>query len=166
MNIKKSKKFKSPYIKEMGHNVSTVNKTRFRESSPYTKKKYFLNEVEKDFYDKLKLVLEDTNYYICPKVSLTSFIYVNEEYDYKYYFDKIKTKFIDYLICDKSTMIPLIVIELDSPDYKSKDIIELDKFFNMTLNDADIPIFRFDVLNYSVDEIRDKFNNILVTVPD
>ncbi|OZV10337.1 hypothetical protein CIW83_20825 [Tissierella sp. P1] len=45
---------------------------------PYTKKKYLLTVAEKNFYDVLLLAIQDTEYYICPKVHLADIITVGK----------------------------------------------------------------------------------------
>lgn len=128
---------------------------------PYKKKQYLLTIAEKNFYDVLKLAIEDTNYYICPMVRLADIIYVDKTDERQKYFNKIQSKHIDFLLCDADTLSPMIAIELDDSSHSQKDRKERDKFVDKALETVELEIIRFKARkSYNLNEIREKINYI------
>ncbi|WP_313757594.1 DUF2726 domain-containing protein [Tissierella sp.] len=126
---------------------------------PYEKKKYLLSVAEKNFYDVLSLVIKDTEYYICPKVRLADIIVVGKTDKRQSYFNKIQSKHIDFLLCDKDSLVPLLAIELDDSSHLKDDRISRDDFVNKALESAELDLIRFKVQQtYTVTEIKDKLN--------
>lgn len=166
VSYNKPKKFKSPYIKEVVPEKRNYEDIHNKERNPYSKKKYLLTLAEKNFFEVLKLSIQDTNYYICPKVRMADIVYVHEKYNYTAYFNKIKSKHIDFVLCDITSMSPLIAIELDDSSHLDLDRIERDTFFNLTLTECGITVIRFDVKkSYNVNHIKEKLN-ISSVAPD
>lgn len=129
------------------------------ESYPYKKIKYLLTIAEKNFYDVLNNVLEDTEYYICPKVRLADIVSVEKTDKRQSYFNKIKSKHVDFLLCNRKSLEPLIVIELDDSSHNKSDRIERDNFLDKVLEASEIKILRFKVKkSYNVLEIKEKLN--------
>lgn len=112
---------------------------------PYEKKKYLLTIAEKNFYDILSLAITDTNYYICPKVRLADIIYVGKTDKRQSYFNKIQSKHIDFLLCDKNSLSPLLAIELDDSSHLKDDRIDRDAFLDKALKSAGLKLIRFKV---------------------
>lgn len=128
---------------------------------PYTKKKYLLTISEKNFYKNLKLAIENTDYYICPMVRVADIIYVDKKKTdkWQYHFNKIVGKHIDFLLCNKETMIPLVAIELDDRSHERQDRIERDKFLNNAFQSADVKLIRFKTSqSYNLNDIKEKLN--------
>lgn len=124
---------------------------------PYKKKKYLLTINEKNFYEVLKSAIENTDYYICPMVRMADIIYVDRKKTdkWQYHFNKIVGKHVDFLLCNKETMVPLIAIELDDKSHKRQDRIERDSFVNDAFISANIKLLRFKTNNsYNLNEIK------------
>ena len=103
-----------------------VNKNRNNNPSTYSfsgeKNKYLLTKNELSFFYKLKNITDKYDLYIFPKVRLADIINTINISD----FNKIKSKHIDFTICDKYCR-PIIFIELDDNSHnnfatKEKDI--------------------------------------------
>lgn len=97
------------------------------------------------FYKDINYLLENTNYVIFPKVRLADVIYVNTKYNFTLYFNKIGTKSIDLLVCDKNTLAPLIAIYLDDIIQYDEDMIEDRKYIEFCLREANIKVVRFNI---------------------
>ena len=57
----------------------------------------------------------------------------------------IQGSHIDFLICDKQNIKPLLIIELDGNSHLRKDRIERDKFVDEIFKDANLPILHIKV---------------------
>lgn len=155
----KNKNFKSDFIKDVKFEKRTYNPIHNKETNPYKKKDYLLSLAEKNFFHILLLSIEGSDYYICPKVRLADVIYVHQKHNFSAYFNKIKAKHIDFLLCDFKTMSPKIAIELDDKSHLDLDVIESDTFKNLSLTDSGIKVVRFNCdFTYNIKEIREKLN--------
>lgn len=126
---------------------------------PYKKKKYLLSIAEKNFFNVLQLAIKDKNYYICPMVRLADLIYTTEKENWGLYFNRIKSKHIDFVLCNANSMSPEIAIELDDSTHFKEDRIERDMFVDQALEDAGMKIVRFRVKeSYQIGEIIEKLN--------
>lgn len=126
---------------------------------PYKKKKFLLDIDEKKFYDSLKLAIKDRNYHLLLKVSLTDIIDVEDIDNRQVYIDKIYSKKIDFLLCDKATLEPLIAIKLDRKGQNESSGVKGDVFLDKTFEAAELPFIRFMVqYEYSALEIQEKIN--------
>ena len=81
---------------------------------PYVKKEYLMSEAEKKFFFVLKKILGN-DYFIFSKVRMADLLYLPKmsNSNFYHYFNKIQSKHVDFLICDKEDIRPLLVIELD-----------------------------------------------------
>jgi len=108
---------------------------------PYRRKEYFFTISEKAFFNLLKSIIGN-NYLLLSKVRIADLIYFpgNETSDFYHYFNKIKAKHVDFLICDNELMQPLFIIELDDVSHLREDRQERDKFVDQAFKSAGIPI--------------------------
>lgn len=144
-------------------NILSKNKTQKEilpdATYPFEKKKYLLTLAEKNFYSVLSLALEDTNYYICPKVRLADIISVGKTESRQAHFNKIKAKHIDFLLCDKDSLEPLFAIELDDSSHQKESRVKRDIFVDNALEAAGLKFERFKVQNsYAVSDIKERFD--------
>ena len=66
---------------------------------PY-KQKYLLTKNEYKFYKTLKTICDQKQIIICPKVRLEDFIEVKENENKQKYRGYIKSRHVDFLLCD------------------------------------------------------------------
>lgn len=126
---------------------------------PYKKVDLLLTKAEQNFFLVLSMAISDKNYYICPKVRLADIIQVDSKDNYQSYFNKIKSKHIDYVICDRTTFKIIYAIELDDTSHNLEHRINRDDFILNALSNADIELIRFKVnYSYKVSEIKEKLN--------
>ena len=95
-------------------------------------------------------------YTILMKVRMGDFVWLaNEPQDRKFHSNQVQCKHVDFLLCDKVTIEPLLVIELDDSSHKSYDHVERDKFKDDTFDAAGIPYIRLQIQEqYDVDNIK------------
>ncbi|MFA6982087.1 MAG: DUF2726 domain-containing protein [Patescibacteria group bacterium] len=132
----------------------------------YTKKDYLLTAPEHDLFDTLMKVAGD-QYYIFPQVHLSTL------FDHKIFgqgwrgaLSHIQRKSVDFVICDKEHIKPLLAIELDDSSHDEEDRIERDEEVEGIFEQAGVPLLRFknrDRMN--IDLVSSKIRGILDSQP-
>jgi very-short-patch-repair endonuclease len=102
-----------------------------------------LTDNEVNFYRVANEILKG-KYVICPQVSLSVLINVEAENNSirQSAFNKINSKYIDFLVCDAVTMKPIYAIELDDSSHNRKDRKERDEFLNQVFEKIGFPLIR------------------------
>ncbi len=107
---------------------------------PYRKKYYLFSEAEKKFYDVLKTALKD-EYLIFAKVRVADLLYSSKsKRSWQTDFNRIKAKHIDFVICDKEKISPLVAIELDDSSHNRYDRKQRDNFIDEAFKVAQLPL--------------------------
>ena len=123
----------------------------------YERRAHLMTPAERSFFGVLEQALEQ-NWYIFSKVRLEDIIQVKKGIDKKKAFglrNRIKSRHIDFILCDRKTLETVMCIELDDASHKRKDRIERDKFIDSALSVADVPIVRIPAkASYSVEFIK------------
>ena len=110
---------------------------------PYLKKFNLMTSAEHDFFKVLAQILDD-RFYIIPQVHLSEIILVNKyEKYYKTYLSKIDKKSVDYVVFNKDSFAPLLVIELDDSSHNLEKRMERDKFVEQLLDHIKLPLLRY-----------------------
>ena len=121
------------------------NKKEDREVWPYKKKDYFFNQSERKFYYTLSEILNN-KFFLFSKVRISDLLYLSKyQKEKQRYRNKIQSKHIDFIVCDKQNIKPLLAIELDGSSHLRNDRIERDKFVNEIFKDAGLPILHIKV---------------------
>jgi len=77
-------------------------------------------------------------------------------------FNKISAKHFDYVLCRKTDLSVIAVIELDDKSHNSKRARARDLFLAKACVSADLTLIRFPVkASYQVQAIRDRINNAI-----
>lgn len=97
--------------------------------------KYLLTKNEYYSYKKLKQYADAAGLLICPKVRLLDIIEPRNGEYYRALLGKIKSKHVDFLICDQDLRIKGVV-ELDDSSHDRNDRQERDKFVDQALQGA------------------------------
>lgn len=96
---------------------------------PYKRKRYFFSRSEQQFLNILEQKLDHTKYSVFPKVRLGDFIEVDLPKGQRLpYWNKIKSKHVDFLIYDYQTAEAALAIELDGNSHNNKTIKKSDSF--------------------------------------
>jgi hypothetical protein len=130
----------------------------------FAKKKYFFSEAEKKFYLILEQIADKNNWVIFSKINLRDLFYTFGENKLIYY-NRIKQKHVDFLLCDNSAFLPVIAIELDDSSHNLEKRIERDDFIDKAFASAELPLLRVRAAaNYDINvleqEIQGKIKGI------
>ena len=98
--------------------------------------KWLFTYNEKDAYWKLKQIAEKNNYILFAKVRLLDLIEpIRESKKYITYMNKIQSKHVDFVLCDKK-LVARLIIELDDNSHTSQKREERDKFVDAAVKAA------------------------------
>ena len=167
-NIQHYKSENTSYYNNMINSFNyKLNNNRY--SSPsypevYERKEFLITKNELKFYKLLLSIVDIMELQIFTQVSLYEIISVKKTLnssEYNKYFNKIKSKSIDYVLTDRMSRIKLC-IELDDKTHNYKNRIERDNFINDLFNSLDIPILRIQLSKYyDMDNIKKTIINLL-----
>lgn len=123
---------------------------------PY-KSKMLLTKTEYNFYKELRKFLDEKQYIVCPKIRLEDFIYVTNKQELYKYRGYIKSRHIDFLICDNDLHIKF-AIELDDKTHNTEKAKSTDEFKNKLFDTINIKLYRIKVGDNYENEIKKIFN--------
>jgi len=110
---------------------------------PFFKRQYLLSRAEKSFYNVLRKVVAP--HAVLAKVRLADLVEADERHLLRRSnFDHIKSKHIDFVICDRA-LSPIIAVELDDSSHQRPDRIARDRDVNRILEIASLPLLRVSV---------------------
>ncbi len=134
---------------------------RARNDFPYRLRDNFLSAAELAFYRVLEQAVGQT-YSINNKVRLWDVLYVPRRDDSRTYENKISSKHIDFLLCDPTTMQPILAIELDDSSHNRKDRQDRDAFLDQALAAAGLSILHIKAARtYSIAEVQQQIASVL-----
>jgi len=130
---------------------------------PYKKKDYLLSIAEKEFYRVLSAIAKKNSYLVFAKVRFEDLLWLpkhtNDRFELR---NRVKSRHVDFVLCDKNNIKPLLVIELDDSTHTNKHRQERDNFINDVLHDAGLPIFHQKVQNsYNLQETESEILKLL-----
>lgn len=92
----------------------------------YGRKDFFMNRAEHEFFDVLMDVI-GSNYYVFPQVHLSTILeHRIKGQDWRAAFRRINGKSVDFVICDKAYIKPLLAIELDGRSHDVESVRQRD----------------------------------------
>jgi len=151
------RKLKIPTTKvEIKHiDVDSLNANISTENFPYIRKKYFMTYHELNFFRELENIVKE-NYFIVPQVGLSKIVSVdNTEIMRKTYHNKIDRKSVDFVLFDKVTFQPKLVVELDGITHNRYDRKIRDKWVDELMNKVGIKIVHIpSIYPYNIEPIR------------
>ena len=153
-NVKHDKKLKKIYNREnkrnnLNANVNTITNVvqntdtnndyvnvNTNKKYWYYSKKQLLTNHEKYYYNALIGYANKYNFHLLAKVRLADLIEADERnYSNKQFaFYKIQAKHIDFALCDKSNLEPVLIIEIDDNTHNDAERIKRDNFVDEVLN--------------------------------
>ena len=93
---------------------------RLHEKLPYELNETILTERERAFYRILKPIADKLGLQICPKVRVADIVSIKKgTKDWQKWFNKIRSKHVDFLLCDYDMNI-VLMIELDDRSHESE----------------------------------------------
>lgn len=132
------------------------NKSNF---NSYKKVNSILSEAEFNFFNILRLALNNSDFIICPKVRIADFVKVTRTDNWQRDFNRISSKHIDFLVCNNK-LSPILAIELDDKSHNNTK--ERDNFVNELYKSINLPILRVkNGYTYSVVELKENIKNLI-----
>lgn len=117
-----------------------IKRRRFEKNYPY-EKKLLLTATEYRFYKVLKERCDRYRLLICPKVRMEDFLYVTDRRNIYKYRGYIKSRHIDFILCDQDLHM-LAGLELDDPSHAAREAERADAFKNNVFKKIGIPLYR------------------------
>lgn len=131
----------------------------------YLKKDSLLTETEKSFYVVLQKVVSE-NYLLFPQVSLLEILSVPKGLSQRSHYsalNKIQAKHIDFLLCEKESIKPLLAIELDDSSHYRTDRMIRDEFLNQAFASAGLPLLHIKVAShYDQEDLNNQIKQLLL----
>lgn len=109
----------------------------------YKRKDFLMSRAEHEFFDILVGIVGN-QYYIFPQIHLSTILdnkVVGQ--NWRGAFRHIDEKSVDFVICDKAYIKPLLAIELDDRTHDQDKRKERDSEVERILNKAGLPLLRF-----------------------
>ena len=125
-----------------------------RRQYPY-RQKFLLTKTEYAFYKILEEKCTKNGLRICPKVRLEDFISVTGTKNIGKYRGYIKSRHVDFLICDKDLHIKA-GLELDDSSHETRQAAQTDKFKNELFESIGLPLFRIKTIRSEYERQIDK----------
>jgi hypothetical protein len=123
----------------------------------YKRRECVMTEYEKKLFDLLQLSVGN-KYYVFPQIHLPTLLeHKIVGQNWKGAFHHINQKSVDFVLCDKVTLKPLLAIELDDRTHERPDRQERDKKVEDIFMGADMPLYRLTSIPV-VEELVKKIN--------
>ena len=124
---------------------------------PYVRRERLVTKSELKFYWALKSCVQD-DWAIFAMVRIADLIRVEKgTKNMRSWLNRILSKHIDFVLCDPSTLVPVLAIELDDASHDRPERQERDRFVNEAFASAGLPLLRIGVqATYEVKELREK----------
>src|SRR5664280_750564 len=111
------------------------------ENLPYVLKGCLMFKVERLFFGVLEQVTDSSKYYLFPQVSLGNLVDVEKgTRPYQTHRNRVDRKSVDFVLCDRSTLSPVLAVELDDASHERKDRQERDAFVDEVLAKVGLPL--------------------------
>lgn len=134
---------------------------------PYRKKDSLLSVAERNFYDVLKPVANEHNAEVFIKVRLEDLLtipsYTRNMLKWRGY---VRSRHIDFVLCDRDRIKPLCVIELDDASHDTQYAKRIDAMKTQILDAAGLPLIRIRAsYSYDPDSLTKKIRDAIGQKP-
>jgi hypothetical protein len=148
--------FLKPSPKITSYTIEPSNEYTESETLPYRVRDDFLSPAEFSFYKVLSSIL-NPRFVIQSKVRLADIFFVARPNQNLAYLSRIAQRHIDFLVCDSTTMQPILGIELDDASHKNSDRQERDEFLGNVFEAARLSLCRVPAQRaYNTRDIEDQ----------
>jgi hypothetical protein len=114
---------------------------RRQETLPYVGVASLLSESEQKFFHVLRAAAHELPVHIVMKVRLLDLLHIPRGTgEHGKYRAKVQSKHVDFVLLDRDSLRPLLVIELDDPTHRRRDRMARDAFVDAAFAQARIPI--------------------------
>ncbi len=141
-------------------NILLKKRTAKLDNLPYRKKEYLLTPAERSFYEVLKRVTGD-DIQVFAKVRLADLIWLPKgTKNRQTYLNRILSKHVDFVLCNRETVSPVLVIELDDSSHNMGHRQDRDTVLNEILHSAGLPFLRIPAKHsYAPSELSELIRN-------
>ncbi len=134
--------------------------------SNYVKRKFLFDTKEE--FDLFLLLCElfGDKYYVFPQVHYSHVIEARKGLDFSermHYWNKINRKSADFVLCDKTQIVPQLVIELDGSSHDLDKRRERDEFINELIKVTGLKIKHLKSGSFNKDFIKKEIEEILLS---
>lgn len=130
-------------------------KTVTEEKMPYILKRYFFSRSEMIFFQELQKQLDHSKYAVFPKVRIADFVEVDlPKGERMQYWNKIKSKHVDFLVYEYQTGKPVMGIELDGSSHTNQAVQKSDDFKDKLYPVLKLELVRVRVGNDFAEEVN------------
>lgn len=135
---------------------------RGRQPTPYSRRRRLVTRSELAFYRVLRDAVNN-DWEIFAMVRIADLLSVPKGADnHRSWLNKILSKHIDFIICDKDSLEVLAGIELDDPSHLQPTRMRRDNFVNAAFEDAGLPLLRIPTADaYDVTALRKKLERMI-----
>ena len=109
----------------------------------YGRKAFFMDRAEHEFFDILTEAI-GSGFYVFPQVHLSTILeHKVKGQNWRAAFSSINGKSVDFVVCDKSYIRPLLAIELDGRSHASEAVRQRDAGIERIFEGANLRLLRF-----------------------
>ena len=110
----------------------------------YKRKAFFMTRAEHEFFDLLVSHM-GSEYYVFPQVHLSTLLdHKTKGQSWKGAFLHINGKSVDFVICDKAYIRPIVAIELDDHSHEREDRQVRDYIVEEIFTQSELPLVRIE----------------------
>ena len=142
-----------------------IGESKKKSTYRYQRKDFFMTKPEHDFFDILVALLGD-RYYVFSQVHLSTILDNKVKgQNWRGAFRHIDEKSVDFVICDKAYIKPLLAIELDDSSHERAGRQDRDAEVERIFKEVGLPLLRFANQNqFNKDEIKNQiFQTLNIT---
>ena len=128
----------------------------------YRRKDYFFSKAEASFFGVLNLAVGD-EFFIFAKVRLADLLFVPPRTaGWQGAFNRIQSKHVDFLLCQKNGVRPCLVIELNDGTHEEPDRRDRDAFLVKALSGAGLSLLQVKAANsYNVNLLKSQIEGTI-----
>lgn len=135
-------------------------RTKEKPAYRYTRKQFFLTAAERDCFNALVLAA-GTEFHVFAQVHLPTILdHTVRGQDWRAALAHINRKSVDFVLCDKERLAPLLAIELDDRSHERPDRQTQDREVERILEEAGMPLLRLqNHASFDPVELAEKVRN-------
>jgi very-short-patch-repair endonuclease len=149
-------------VSKVKKHITTKLREKYKYEYKYERKNCFLTPFEHEFFEVLMVAAGDS-YYVFPQLHLSTIVehrVVGQNWDSAFY--NVNQKSVDFVLCDKKTLSPMLAIELDDSTHERPDRVERDVEVEHILIGVGLPLLRIKISsNYDSNKLAQKINALV-----
>ncbi|GMQ58452.1 hypothetical protein AN1V17_28470 [Vallitalea sediminicola] len=139
-----------------------INKIEYNYNKAYNGVDSLLSKAEFSFYKILYNICAELDIALFTKVRVADIIKVGKIDNRQTYFNKIKSKHVDFVLCNNQDLKPLICVELDDKSHNNKSRSDRDKFMDEIIEISGYKSLHIKCsYNYNRQLLKEKIQNEL-----